>query len=257
MAAGASLGSCRREPGEMKLDLPILYSIIIPAYNESEHIEASINSASSAILAINAPGEIVVVNNNSTDNTAEIAANMGCRVVFEPFRQIAKARNCGARAAMGRYLLFIDADTQVDVALIKEALELMQHGRVTGGGARIDFASETNLFTKVVLRFWQTVSRAARLAAGCFVFCTAEAFTTAGGFDERVFASEEIGFSRRMRMLAARQGQKFVIIDKPGVKTSARKNQQLGRMLLTMLIISIFPFAVRFRSLCFHWYKCR
>lgn len=233
------------------------FSIIIPAYNEAEHIAACIASVNSAMRLIAAQGEIVVVDNNSTDNTAEIAASLGCKVVFEPFRQIARARNCGAQAAGGRYLFFIDADTQIAGELIKEAFELMQADRVAGGGARVEFDGETNRFAGMVLCFWQTISRAARLAAGCFVFCTAEAFAAVGGFDERVYASEEIGFSRRMRAWAARRGQKFVIINKPGIKTSARKNQQLGRMLLTMLIISIFPFAVRFRSLCFLWYSCR
>lgn len=235
----------------------MILSVVIPAYNEEEHIGACVESVQHAISAVGVAAEIIVVDNDSTDKTAEIAAGLGCRVVAEPFRQIARARNSGARTAKGRYLVFIDADTVMAPEVLKEAVGLLMTGRVSGGGALIEFASETGFIALALLRFWQAISRAARYAAGCFVFATAEAFMAVGGFDEKVYASEEISFSRRMRAFSARQGMKFVIINKPGIKTSARKNQNLGSILLTMLIVSVFPFALRFRSLCFHWYNCR
>lgn len=235
----------------------ILYSVVIPAFNEAEHITACVASIRKAMQASPGAGEIIVVDNDSTDDTAAIAARAGCRVVHEPFRQIARARNSGARAAAGRYLIFVDADTLVDERLIGEVLLLLESGKVAGGGARIEFAAQTSFFANMLLRFWQTVSKAARLAAGCFIFCTADAFAAAGGFDERIFAGEELGFSRRIRAYAAKFGKKMLIIDRPWVKTSTRKNQQPGRILLTMIIFAVFPFAVRFRAFCFHWYDCR
>lgn len=237
--------------------MQVLLSVIIPAYNEAENISTCINSVKTALAGLPTAAEVIVVDNASTDRTTEIAGKLGCRVVHEPFRQIARARNAGAAAAAGEFLVFLDADTAISPGMLAEVVRLLKTGRIAGGGARIEFDAPTSFLAGALLRFWQAVSRGARFAAGCFVFCTATAFKKAGGFDERVFASEEIGFSRRIRAAAVREGQKFVIIDQPGIKTSARKNQQLARMILTMLIIALFPPAVRFRSLCFFWYNCR
>jgi glycosyltransferase involved in cell wall biosynthesis len=235
----------------------MILSVVIPAYNEEQHIGACVKSVLNAISEAGIAAEIIVVDNDSTDRTAEIATSLGCRVIFEPFRQIARARNRGASEAKSPYLIFLDADTLIAPDILKEALRLMMTGRVTGGGALIQFDCETGFIARLLLRFWQAISRAARYAAGCFVFATDEAFKATGGFDERVFASEEISFSRRMRAYSARQGMRFVVINQPGITTSARKNQNLGSILLTMLIVSVFPLALRFRSLCFHWYNCR
>jgi len=62
-----------------------------------------------------------------------------------------------------------------------------------------------------------TALRILRLAPGCFVFCTREAYLAAGGFDEGLYASEEVGFAQRLK----RQGR-FVIL-REFVVTSARK----------------------------------
>ena len=233
------------------------YSVIIPAFNEAEMIASTLKAINAAIRQTSLAGEIIVIDNDSTDETAAIAAQQGARVVHEPFRQIARARNRGAEAANGRFLIFVDADTLISEPLLSEALRLLASGRVAGGGARVNFDRPQKFVAAVLLRVWQTISQAARLAAGCFVFCTAEGFRQAGGFDEKVFASEEIGFSFRLRAWARKQRQTFVIINKPWLKTSARKNQNLLQIVLTVLVFWIFPPAVRFRSLCFLWYSCR
>ena len=59
--------------------------------------------------------------------------------------------------------------------------------------------------------------RLLRLAPGCFVFCTRQAYLTAGGFDEALYVTEEVGFAQRLK----RQGR-FVIL-REFVITSARK----------------------------------
>jgi len=54
---------------------------------------------------------MIVCDNNSTDRTAEIARAAGAIVVYEPVNQIARRRNCGAAAATGDWLIFVDADS--------------------------------------------------------------------------------------------------------------------------------------------------
>jgi glycosyltransferase involved in cell wall biosynthesis len=84
-------------------------SIVIPAYNEETTILQTLSS-----LAANTTKrtvEIIVVNNNSTDRTAELATAAGARCIPETKQGITPARNAGLVAARGKYILNADADT--------------------------------------------------------------------------------------------------------------------------------------------------
>src|SRR5688500_11768592 len=90
-------------------------SVVVPAYNEEKLLPASLRAMNAARAAFHERGwesELIVCDNNSTDRTREVAEAEGAKVVFEPVNQISRARNCGAGAASGEWLLFIDADSQ-------------------------------------------------------------------------------------------------------------------------------------------------
>ncbi|NQZ69946.1 MAG: glycosyltransferase, partial [Lentisphaeria bacterium] len=92
--------------------MTIDYSVIIPAYNEEKLLPDTLASLKEKMSDVtDYSGEIIVVDNNSTDATAEVAKAAGAIVVFEEHRQIARARNAGGQIAKGRYLIFLDADT--------------------------------------------------------------------------------------------------------------------------------------------------
>src|SRR4029434_3586026 len=82
------------------------------------------------------PYEIIVVDDASTDATPEIASKAGAKVIPINRRQIAAARNAGARAAQGEYLFFIDADTRINRAHVIEGIAALEAGNA-GGGARV------------------------------------------------------------------------------------------------------------------------
>ena len=69
--------------------------------------------------------EVIVVDNNSTDDTAAIAEAMGATVVGEPVQGIGRARNRGASVAQGDVLVFVDADVAVPVTLLEVVYEAM------------------------------------------------------------------------------------------------------------------------------------
>lgn len=96
-------------------------SIIIPAYNEARHIAACLDSIAAQTIQ---PFEVIVVDNNSTDNTAEIAASHPfVKIVKENKQGIVQARNTGFDAATGDIIGRIDADTLLPqnwVKLIEE-----------------------------------------------------------------------------------------------------------------------------------------
>src|SRR5881397_2729601 len=86
--------------------------------------------------------ELIVCDNNSTDRTAELARAAGATVVFESVNQIARARNTGAAAASGEWLLFIDADSRPSAELFAEAADQIQSGRCLAGGSTIEYEGD-------------------------------------------------------------------------------------------------------------------
>ncbi|GIW62271.1 MAG: hypothetical protein KatS3mg090_0097 [Patescibacteria group bacterium] len=86
-------------------------SVIIPAYNEEKYIEATLKSLTKQTKK---PFEIIVVDNNCTDRTAEIAKKYNCKVIKETRQGITPARNKGFSSAQGDIFVKLDADTIVD-----------------------------------------------------------------------------------------------------------------------------------------------
>ena len=89
-------------------------SVVLPAFNEEKLLPAALAAVKAASSAFTARGwewECVVCDNNSTDGTSAVARAAGATVVFEPVNQIGRARDAGARAATGEWLVFIDADS--------------------------------------------------------------------------------------------------------------------------------------------------
>jgi len=231
------------------------YSVIIPAYNEAVWLPDTLALLQKAMAPLSLPGEVIVVDNNSTDATPEIARAFGARVVFEHHNQISRARNTGGRSALGDYLIFLDADTGLGRRLLKTALSNLSAGRC-GGGATIDFSGPVQPAVRMALGMWNRFSVSFGIAAGCFIYCLRQGFEATGGFSEKVYASEEFWFSRRLKKWGKGRGQVFEVIRHPPIVTSDRKLQRrTPAEWLLLLFIGAFPLAVRNRSLCSFWYR--
>jgi len=191
-------------------------SFVVPAYNEERLLGATLDAIHAAARDIAQPYEIVVANDASTDGTAGIARAHGARVVDCQHRQIAKVRNAGGRAATGDLLIFVDADTTVSTAVVRATLAAIAHGAV-GGGATLRVDGRLPWWGPAVVGLTGACMRAMRWAAGCYVYATRAAFEATGGFDERLFATEEIAFSRALKRLGP------VVIVREPVVTSGRK----------------------------------
>jgi glycosyltransferase involved in cell wall biosynthesis len=207
------------------------YSIIVPAYNEELLLAKTLGQLKAAMPAQSLTGELIVVDNNSTDCTGEIARRLGASVVFESINQISRARNSGARSAHGRYLLFVDADTMIAPVLLAQALDNLESGRCSGGGAVVALvALDTGVYlgARLGLRLWNWLSVRLGLAAGCFFYCRRDDFNRCGGFSEKVYAGEEIWLSRCLKRAARKAGRRFCVISAFSAVSSGRKLHWYG-----------------------------
>jgi glycosyltransferase involved in cell wall biosynthesis len=193
-----------------------MLSFVVPAYNEEKYLGATLASIHAAARELALDYEIVVANDASTDATARLAEEGGARLVNVEYRQISKTRNAGARASTGEMLFFVDADTRANAPVLAGAIAAIREGAV-GGGARLRFDHPPRWVAIFMLAFEPLYFRLGRWAAGCFVFCSRDAFEAVGGFDERHFAGEEVMFS-----IALKKQGRFVIL-REAVETSARK----------------------------------
>jgi glycosyltransferase involved in cell wall biosynthesis len=250
----SSLVKCGCRPAlQGRRSKSVVLSFIVPAHDEEALIASTLRSIRSAADAVGQTYEVIVVDDASTDRTGAIAGAEGARVVRIEARQIAKARNAGAGAASGETLFFVDADTLITPAVVQSTLRAIDSGAVGGGApARLDDASPG--YAKLLMWLVAVISRPLSIAGGCCFFCTRAAFQQAGGFDERLFAGEEIWLSRALR----RHGR--VVILREPVVTSGRKirTHSFFELLGTLLRISLGgPRALQNRSKLGVWYGPR
>jgi glycosyltransferase involved in cell wall biosynthesis len=200
-------------------------SIIVPAFNEERLLGeslAQIKSAAKVFIQCGWEFELVVCDNNSTDRTAEIARAAGATVVFEPINQIARARNSGAAAASGAWLIFVDADSRPSAELLADVAKQIRSGNCLAGGSTLRL-DEKYLPAQIITSLWNCASRFFKLLAGSFIFCEAAAFRTLSGFSHELFAAEELEFSKRLKKFARADGKRIVILHRHPLLTSARK----------------------------------
>jgi glycosyltransferase involved in cell wall biosynthesis len=228
-------------------------SIIIPAHDEAPVLGATLDAIAAATRACGAGVEVIVVDDASTDATAAVARDRGARVVAVNVRHIAGARNAGAAASTGERLLFVDADTLVSREAVEAAMRALDGGAV-GGGTAVRFMRPLPLHVRVLESVSTVAFRVFGVTPGCFIFCTRAAFTAADGFDERLYAAEDVALGRAL----AKQGR-LVILREP-VVTSARKLRtfSLGEQLRFSLRFLLSPKrVVRSRDALPLWYGPR
>ena len=230
-----------------------MLSFIVPAYNEEHELPATLAAIHSAAEAAALPYEIVVADDDSTDETAEIARHAGARVVPVRRRQIAAARNAGARAARGNVFFFVDADTRITSTHVIEAVEVLNAG-VAGGSARVAIGEEIPRWARIFVYLFSKIYFAANLGAGAFLFTSRDFFERAGGFDEQYFAGEEIYFSQALKKLG-----RFTLLSEPVVTSGRKLRIYSGRQILLRSIQIVLggKGAVRSRAKLDLWYGGR
>jgi len=115
-----------------------LVSVVIPCLNEAENIEACVGAARSALQTMGVPGEVVVADNDSEDDSARLAERAGARVVVERRRGYGSAYLAGFAASRGRYIVMADADLTYDFNEIPRFVAELEKGAEMVIGDRMD-----------------------------------------------------------------------------------------------------------------------
>jgi len=106
----------------------VLVSAVIPCLDEERTIGICVEKALGSFRALGVAGEVVVVDNGSTDRSAEIAAQLGARVVPEPVKGYGAALRTGIESARGRIVVIGDGDDSYDWAAIAPFVRKIQEG---------------------------------------------------------------------------------------------------------------------------------
>jgi glycosyltransferase involved in cell wall biosynthesis len=233
-----------------------MISVVVPAYNEEKLLSATLEAINAALANVGR-SELIVVDNASTDRTAEIARAAGARVVDEIEHNISRVRNTGGAAASGEVLVFIDADTIVRIGIFEKIVEVMADPRCYGGSVRVEYEAPYRRFwMSAFMKLWVVLGALTRMRGGALQFCRADIFRELSGYDPTIYVGEDIEFHWRLDKLARRRGGTTSFIAEPRVVTSSRRWNRMGlvRMLFFTHPITIF-LAWRIRSFWKDWYE--
>jgi len=224
-----------------------IISLVIPAYNEEKYIVPTLESINKAIKKFKEKYykniEVIVVDNDSNDKTAEIASSYGCKVVKFKKHNIAAVRNAGAKHAIGKYIAFVDADRSIiHENTFNDIYEKLQNPKIYGGGSKLipdKFNSFFGFFGFGVIDFLLYHIRIIFNGIGTgLIYLRKNDFDKLGGFDESYWALEDYDFVLRMKECSKQKKQKTKQLKKPIIVCS-RKNCKINLKNMFSLYIKL------------------
>lgn len=112
------------------------FTILMPCLNEAASLAFCIQEAQAYIQSRGLDGEVLIADNGSTDGSTDIARRLGARVTDVPRRGYGAALLGGIRAAMGKYVIFADADGSYDFSGLDPFLSALRAGNALVVGNR-------------------------------------------------------------------------------------------------------------------------
>ncbi len=209
------------------------FSVIIPAHNEEKYIGKCLEAIQKATQKVKPePVQTIVVANRCTDSTAAIAEKYGAEVIVNDDKCISSIRNSGARAAKGRIIVTIDADSVMSENSLKEIKEMLESGKYVGGGTRAKFERmSVGIFFSaayVAANLAPSMIKSKAALSGGMFWCYKKDFDALGGFEESLVSLEDLDFAARLNQLGKSRGQRYGTLKKSYIVTSSRKFDEFG-----------------------------
>lgn len=159
-------------------------SVIVPVRNGERSLPALLRSLEAQTFP-RGRFEVLIVDNDSSDRTTEVAAEHGVRVVHEPVRSRSRARNRGARAAGSRLFAFTDVDCVADPGWLGALVAAGHRAPLVAGEVRLVTSPTPNAIERfeALWRFGQAAWVEQGWAAAANLLVHADAFEAIGGFD--------------------------------------------------------------------------
>jgi len=231
-------------------------SIVIPAYNEEKCLLATLEKINAALAIVRCDSEIIVVDNESTDETARVAKSFGAKVFTETEHNIARVRNTGAKNSSGDVLIFVDADTLVPETLFQTIADQMKNEKCFGGAVAVDYEPSERQWMNYYLLGWRFWGNLFNMKQGAAQFCRKSIFDELHGYDETVYMGEDVMFYWRLSKFAKQKGGRLLFIKDPKVTTSARRFDRMSIWKTLLLTHPLFILLTsRRKRLWKDWYE--
>jgi|GEM_PF-117391 Glycosyltransferases involved in cell wall biogenesis len=209
----------------------IKFSIVIPAYNEEKYITKCLDSIAAASATYKEQVEVIVVLNRCTDRTEEIASSYNCVIVKEDSKNLSKIRNAGVKAARGKIIVTIDADSWMSNNMLTEIENHLKTGKYIGGGVSMRAERlSLGIIVSTLALFLVGIPifiKHGFISIGLF-WCLKEDFEAINGFDEQLLMAEDVDFAIRLKEQGKESGKGYATITKAHITTSSRKFDVFG-----------------------------
>lgn len=176
-------------------------SFVVPAYNEERNIGRLLQSIHSSMGDIGLKYDIVVVNNESKDNTARIAMDNGANVIDVNGNSISRLRNRGVESTDGDILVFLDGDMELDRTwsdvFIRETIPFLKDNPLSITGSNYKVPGDGNWIEKCWFKPFETQMTPG--LPGGHMITTRDAFNSVNGFDENIETNEDTDITLRMK----------------------------------------------------------
>ena len=223
----------------------MIISFIIPCYNEEKYILDCIRSIRKHMWYV--PYEIIVVDNNCTDNTVSIAELELVMVIKEPRKGVVFARQAGYEAATGRLIANIDADSKITDGWVWKAFSSLSNDNVVAVSGPLEYDG-ASFGLKIMTKLYYLLAKMSNDHIGVFLqggncMIKKKALDEVKGYDTSIaFYGEDTMTAKRIQHLG-----KIVFNIHMVTTTSSRRLEEQGVIKTTWLYLTNY-FSVTFKN---------
>jgi len=221
----------QRCPVQSKKATAPLVSVIIPAHNEQDYLQATLESVYQQPYRAY---EVVVVANGCTDRTVAVARDFCDQLLIVQEKGLSRARNLGADAARGEILMFLDADTLLEWNALETITDKFTRQYAAG---TLKGKPDSKRWIYHFIYFLKNFQHRWSLHQGSsgVILCWRDHFRAMGGFDESLEVMENSDLINKLKSLG-----EYLYIEDTVVTTSMRRFEKYGVLRACKLWIKLW-----------------